>query len=170
MYLFTAPTPTLTIHPPSPPPNNASTHRLTLPSPQAIIAIQHHLPAKEAAIGNSFVVFCQNFLNAIFITVGNTILQESLAKGVNAYIPGGIISPEDAVAAGGSAAAVRALAPPGPIRDGLLRAYSDSFGDVMYLVVATCVCGSVVALGMGWTDLRVKKEPEGDTSTNTSST
>jgi hypothetical protein len=147
------------------PPTNLYT-----PSPQGIIAIQHHLPAKEAAIGNSFIVFCQNFLNAILITVANTIFQESLAKGVTAYIPGGIISPEDAVAAGGSAAAVRALAPSGLIRDGLLMAYSDSLGDVMYLVVATCACGSVVAFGMGWTDLRVKKEPEGDTSTNTTTT
>lgn len=128
-----------------------------------MVAIQHHLPAKQAAIGNSFLVFCQNFGGAVIITIANTIFQESLKSNIESYAPD--VSPEDAVAAGGSADAVRALAPPGPAREGVLQAYADSFGDAFYLVIATCCIAFVVAFGMGWVDLREKKEPKKEVET-----
>ncbi|SPO01671.1 related to MFS multidrug transporter [Cephalotrichum gorgonifer] len=102
-----------------------------------IVAIQSALPAKEAAIGNSLLVFCQNFFSAVFITIANTIFQETLVSKVREV---GTIRPEDAIAAGGSAEAVRALAPPGPQRDALLQAYSTAFSHVFYLLVVTTTC------------------------------
>lgn len=110
-----------------------------------------------AAVGTSFIVFTQNILGAIFITVGNTIFQESLKSSIRAHAPS--ISPSEAVEAGGSAEAVRALAPPGPVRDALLQAYSDSFNNVFYLLIGSCCVAFLAAFGMGWVDLRTKNAP-----------
>ena len=123
-----------------------------------MIAVQTALPARLAAVGTSFIVFCSNMFGAIFITVGNTIFQETLRKEITNNVQS--LTPEAAIAAGGSADAVRALAPPGPVRDGLLNAYSEAFTNVFYLLVATSVAAFVCAFGMGWVDLRTKAKPE----------
>ncbi|GJN81907.1 hypothetical protein PLIIFM63780_005443 [Purpureocillium lilacinum] len=68
-----------------------------------VVAIQATLPRKMAAVGNSFLVFCQNIFGAIFITVANSIFQESLRSDISSSVPG--ISPEAAIAAGGSSQA-----------------------------------------------------------------
>lgn len=127
---------------------------------QGVVAIQATLPRKMAAVGNSFLVFCQNIFGAIFITVANTIFQESLRSDISSSVPG--ISPEAAIAAGGSSQAVRALAPAGPIRDGLLDAYTNGFNKVFYMLAATSCVAFAVSFGMGWVDLRTKvQQPKG---------
>lgn len=121
-----------------------------------VIAIGAALPPKQVATGNAILIFSQNFLGAVFITIANTIFQESLTNNITANVPG--VSPEDAIAAGGSASAVRALVPEGPLRDGVLNAYSDAFQNVFYLLVATCSIAFLCAFGMGWKDLRKKAD------------
>lgn len=111
-----------------------------------------------AAVGNSFIVFCQNIFGAVFITIANTIFQESLKSSIKSDVPG--ISPEAAVAAGGSADAVRALAGPGPERDGLLQAYADSFSNVFYLIAGTSVAAFLMTFGMGKVGMKAKPQPE----------
>ena len=74
-------------------------------------------------------------------------------------VPG--VSPDAAVAAGGSFEAVRLLAPSGSTRQSLLAAYSDSFSNVFYLIVGCCFFSFVVSFGMGWVDLRVEPEVKG---------
>jgi hypothetical protein len=111
-----------------------------------------------AAVGNSFIIFSQNMFGAIFISIADTIFQESLSSNIASNVPG--ISPKAAIAAGGSSEAVRALAPPGPLRDGLLRAYSDSVANVFYLLIATSGAAFLASFGMGWVDLRTKPQPK----------
>lgn len=67
--------------------------------------MQSALPPKHGAIGISVIIFFQQFLSAVFITVANTIFQVSLASEVARLAPS--VSPADASAAGGSAEAVR---------------------------------------------------------------
>lgn len=113
-----------------------------------VIAIGAALPPKQVATGNAIFIFSQNLFGAVFITIGNTIFQESLTKNIASYVPG--VSPEEAIAAGGSASAVRALAPEGPLRDGLLKAYSDAFTNVFFLLAAASAAAFLSAFGMGW--------------------
>lgn len=96
---------------------------------------------------------------AIFVTIANTIFQESLKSNILSNAPG--VSPEAAIAAGGGAEAVRQLAPPGSdLLEGVLLSYSNSVSDVIYLMLALTVVGFFVSFGMGWVDLRKSTESE----------
>jgi len=54
------------------------------------------------------------------------------------------------------------LAPAGPIRDGLLDAYTNGFNKVFYMLAATSSVAFAVSFGMGWVDLRTKvQQPKG---------
>lgn len=124
---------------------------------QGVIAIQNFLPPQQIAVGNSFIVFCQNILGAVFVTVANTIFQESLVSGIAKHAPS--VNAQAAIAAGGSAEAVRSLAPAGSADlHGVLVAFSESFGNVFYLLTATSCISFLAAFGMGWVDVRGTKE------------
>lgn len=121
--------------------------------------MQHYLPPSQAAVGISIPVFVQNLFGAVFITVANTIFQSTLRSEITAHVPS--VNPEAAIAAGGSADAVRALAPPAsPELEAILEAYSTSFGHVFYLLAACCVAAFLSAFGMGWVDVRKKAKSE----------
>ncbi|KAI5462858.1 MFS multidrug transporter-like protein, partial [Mariannaea sp. PMI_226] len=117
------------------------------------VAIQHFLPPAQTAVGTSALVFFQNLSSAVFITIANAIFQSSLISEITKNVPS--ISPAQAIAAGGSARAVRSLAPPGSIElQRIFEAYSKSFSHVFYLLVGLSVVAFLAAFGMGWVDLR----------------
>ncbi|CAG9982151.1 unnamed protein product [Clonostachys byssicola] len=120
----------------------------------AFLAVQLTLPANEIALGMSFLVFSQNILGAVVVTLGNTIFQESLKSKIVLYAPE--VPPAAAVAAGASADAVRQLAAQGDdaLLGNVLRAFSDSFDNIMYLFVAMSVVSFFLCFGMGWMDLQ----------------
>ncbi|CAH0034689.1 unnamed protein product [Clonostachys rhizophaga] len=124
------------------------------------VALQNTLPADEIAVGTSFLIFCQNIISSIFVTIANTVFQESLRSRITNNAPG--VSPEQAILAGGSADAVRRLAPAGSeLLEKVLMAYSEGFGDVFYFYTAVGVVSFFASFGMGWVDLRkntVKKD------------
>lgn len=123
---------------------------------QAIIAIQNALPPKQSQLGVSFIVFCQTFSAAVFVVVGNTLFTQSLVSEVRRLVPS--VDPADVLRAGGSAAAVRALVPPGsPELAGILKAYSNAFDYVVYLIVGLAGISIFASFGMGWVDIRTKK-------------
>lgn len=66
--------------------------------------MQSALTPAQGAIGISILVFAQQFLASVFITVANTIFQVSLASDVARLAPS--VNAADASAAGGSAEAV----------------------------------------------------------------
>ncbi|KAH7329422.1 major facilitator superfamily-domain-containing protein [Stachybotrys elegans] len=130
-----------------------------------IIAMQSTLPLKEASVGTSFLVFCQNFLTAVAVTIANVIFQETLVSSISANAPG--VDVDAAVAAGGSAEAVRALVPPGSSSlDAVLHAYTDGFRNVMYFAIGVSIVAFATSFGMGWVDLR-KITPEKKTEADT---
>lgn len=68
------------------------------------------------------------------------------------------VDSDAAVAAGGSAEAVRAIAAPGsPQLEGLLKAYSLGVRHVTYLMIAMGVITVLTSFGMGWVDLSKTK-------------
>ncbi|KAF4125487.1 putative arabinose efflux permease, MFS family [Geosmithia morbida] len=124
----------------------------------AIIAVQHCLPRKDVAIGNSIIVLAQNFFGAILVTVANVIFQETLKSEIRHNVRG--VDPAAAIAAGGSAANVRALTSDPTARQALLSAYATGVSNIFYLLTAMCAVSLVACFGMGWVDLRVPNTPQ----------
>lgn len=96
------------------------------------------------------------------MTVGNAIFQESLMRELAVRAPE--VSPGAAIAAGGSAEAVRALARAAGVElEDLLAAYSVSVGRVFYLLVGLSLVMLVSGCGIGWVDVRSRSaEGEGE--------
>lgn len=87
------------------------------------------------------------------VTVANTIFQEELRGNIRKLAPS--IPVEAAIAAGGSAKAVRGLARGDKeLLQHILRAFSNSFDSLMYLFMACSILSFFACFGMGWVDLR----------------
>lgn len=96
-------------------------------------------------------------LAAISIIIANALFTQTLTKQVGILAPS--VNPELALAAGGSGEAVRALLPVGsPELKGLLLAYTKGISAVFYFLVAVASVCFAAAWGMGWVDIRKKKE------------
>lgn len=122
--------------------------------------MQNAVTPAENPVVVALLVFGQNLMAAISNIVGNAVFTGSLTKQITALAPS--VSPKAALAAGGSAEAVRALLPAGSAElTGLLLAYSKSVNAVFYLLVAVAGVSFAAAWGMGWVDIR-KKAPVGE--------
>lgn len=106
----------------------------------------------------AFLIFIQNLAAAIFLVVANVIFTQSLIKKLGEYAPS--IPPQAALDAGSSADAVRKLVDPNkPWEvDGVLTAYSESLRAIWLMLVAFASLAFIFAFGMGWVDVRKKKE------------
>lgn len=121
-----------------------------------ILALQNNVKPSELAVANAILIFGQNFLAAVLVTVGNTVFHEGLVSSIKANVPS--IDSQAAIAAGGSAEAVRSLAAPGsPELAALLEAYSVGVSYTVYLLLSLGVLTAFTAFGMGWTDLSKSK-------------
>lgn len=99
---------------------------------------------------------------AIFSIAGNAIFTKTLTKKLSVLAPS--VSSDRALAAGGSAEAVRALLPPGsPELHGLLLSYAKSVDSVFYLLLACAIVCFAAAWGMGWVDTRKKTPQDNET-------
>lgn len=124
---------------------------------QSIIAVQNALPAHQIPVGLAFLVFCQNMSGAISVVVATTIFTQSVLSDIVRYAPS--VSPDAALAAGGGSGAVRALVPPGsPELEGVLLTFSNGIDRIFYMLAGLAVAGFVFAWGMGWKDVRKKKD------------
>jgi hypothetical protein len=127
-----------------------------------MIAIQQALPANQILIGLALLVFTQTIAGSIFIVAANTIFNQSLVSELAIHAPS--LSPGAALAAGGGAAAVRSLVPPGsPELEGVLLSFSISVNKLFYLVAACAAASFICSWGMGWKDVRsAKGSKDGD--------
>lgn len=120
--------------------------------------MQHAVTPAENPVAMAFLVLIQNLLAAISSVVGNAIFTQTLTRQISVLAPS--VRPELALAAGGSAEAVRALLSPESLElEGLLLAYSKSVSAVFYMLVAVATVCFAAAWGMGWVDIR-KKAPD----------
>ncbi|KAI9149944.1 MFS-type transporter calB [Paramyrothecium foliicola] len=128
-----------------------------------IIALQNSLSPLEFPVGSALTIFCQNMFSAVFVIVASTIFQETLTHEIATNVSG--ITPQQAIAAGGSAEAVRRLgAGNEKTLNGLLHAYKLGFSNVFYLLAALSIAGFITAFGMGWVDIKKKNETCKDSS------
>jgi MFS family permease len=121
-----------------------------------MIATQSAVPPNLIPASLAFLIFVQNLGASVIVIIANTIFNQSLLSKLPRYAPS--ISPQKALEAGGSAEAVRNLLPPGHADEhaGVLRAYSESLGNVWYLMVGFSVAAFAFAWGTGWVDVRKK--------------
>jgi hypothetical protein len=114
---------------------------------------------QKVPVGIAFMIFCQNFAGAIFVVIAEVIFTRRLEEEIKVHAPS--VSIQDALAAGASSKAVRALVPAGsPELEGVLLAFSNSLDKVFYLLMGCCLAGLIAALGMGWVDTRKKEKVE----------
>lgn len=100
----------------------------------------------------ALTMFFSTFFGAVFLSLANTALTNSLRSLVPRYSPN--IAAETVIAAG--ATDLSKVVPAADL-PGVLLAYSKSTDHVMYLCLG-CACASFVfAWGMGWKDIRAKK-------------
>ncbi|KAK2766380.1 MFS multidrug transporter [Colletotrichum kahawae] len=124
----------------------------------SVISVQNAVTPAQSPSAIAFLLFVENLASAIFTVVGNVIFTQTLTRQVSILAPS--VSPEAALAVGGSAEAVRGLLPPGsPELHELLLAFSDSINAVFYLLVALGAVSFAASWGMGWVNVR-KKAPE----------
>jgi hypothetical protein len=105
----------------------------------------------------AFLIFLQNFGVSIGIVLSNVAFAQSLTKAVPKYAPS--VAGQAALQAGSASHAVRNLVVGHEDElNGVLLAYCESLRNVFYFLVAMAGLSTVLSLGMGWVDVRKKKE------------
>ena len=118
-----------------------------------IIAVQNTLPPALISTAMALVLFSSTLWGAMFLTFASTIFTNSLKTLIPQYAPG--VNPHIVIEAGASG--FRKVIS-GKDLANVLVAYAKSVNRVFYLNVGTvCVC-FVFAWGMGWKDIRKKKQ------------
>jgi len=120
---------------------------------QGFTAIQVVLPLEEVAIGTAAVVAFQSLGGAIFVSVGNTILQNSLRSAANRNeVPGVNI---DAVIKAG-AGSFRELVPR-ELLPALLVVYNGALRKVFTAAIVMIAFGFVACLFLEWRSIKEEK-------------
>lgn len=105
----------------------------------------------------AFLVFLQNFGTSIGIVLSNTIFSQTLTSTIPKYAPS--VNPQAALGAGSDPTAVRHLVDGHPYElNGVLMAYSQSLRNIFYFLIGISSVAVFICLGMGWVDVRNKKE------------
>ena len=121
---------------------------------QGFSAVQATLPIEEVPIGTAVVVAAQSLGGAIFVSVGNTLLQDHLLNLKNAKaIPGVNIR---AVIELGATQFRKGV----PAKDlpALIELYNDSLQSVFIAAVPLCGVALICSLCMGFTRLKAKDQ------------
>lgn len=119
---------------------------------QGMIALQTVLPDSQVAVGMAVMMFLQGLMGSIFISIANTIFDNSLLSEIRSRAPG--VNAEAVLAAG--ATAFRKVVSPEQLPN-VLEAYAISFDRVFYLAIGLTATTFVTSWGLGWRDVRKKK-------------
>lgn len=118
-----------------------------------VIAVQNSITPAQIPTAMALVMFSSTLGGALFLSFSQTILTNSLRKLIPQYAPA--VDPAAVIRAG--ATGFRAFVPAADLH-GVLVAYSKSIDRVFYLCAGASAGVFVAAFGMGWKDIRPKKE------------
>ena len=125
---------------------------------QGFIAVQAVLRLDQLPMGTAAVTSFQSLGGAVFVSVGNSIVQTELISAADASpIPG--VDIRAVVAAG--ATQFRSFVPKAAL-PALLGAYNHALQRVFIAAIATSGVAFFAALGLEWKSVRAKKAPEDD--------
>ncbi|KAL2829500.1 major facilitator superfamily domain-containing protein [Aspergillus cavernicola] len=118
-----------------------------------LLAVQSTTPRNLNSIATGLVILSQNLGGAILLGICQVVFSGGLKSGLAAEAPG--VDAETIAAAG--AGAVRG-AVDADVLPGVLRAYNGAIVKVIYVAVAGTAASLVCAFGMGWVNVKAKKE------------
>ncbi len=120
---------------------------------QGVIAVQTVLPLEEVSIGIAAVISMQSLGGAVFVSVGNNILQNILDQASAAKnLPG--VDVKAVIAAG--ATQFRSIVPAGSL-PALLIAYNYALQRVFIVAIPLSGLAFIVAFGLEWRSVRDRK-------------
>ena len=120
-----------------------------------MVAVQNDLPPTQAPIGMSMIMFSGMLCGALFLSFSATIFTQSLRKEIPIQDP---TADAQAIIAAG-ATEFRKILDPSEL-GGILVAYAKSIDRVFYLLTAFTAVSFFLAFGLGFKDIREKKEPK----------
>ncbi|OTB10378.1 hypothetical protein K445DRAFT_70393 [Daldinia sp. EC12] len=118
-----------------------------------ILAVQNTLPPAQISVAMALLMFSQNFGGALFLSFAETIFSNSLKTLIPRYAPS--VNPEIIINAG--ATGFRTIISPAQLAN-VLVAYSKSVDRIFYMTAGMGVVCFVFLWGIGWKDIRKKKE------------
>ncbi|KAK0858902.1 hypothetical protein LTS02_009605 [Friedmanniomyces endolithicus] len=119
------------------------------------IAVQNLVPAAQIPTAMAIVIFCQGMGGAVFLIVANAVFSNSLRHQLRLQSSKIGVAPDAVVNAG--ARGLRQLIPDGERLAVVLRAYTDSIDNVMYVGVGVACVAFAFAWGLGFKDIRKVK-------------
>ncbi|KAL7916751.1 MFS general substrate transporter [Trichoderma velutinum] len=120
---------------------------------QPINAIQANLPKEQLSTGTALIVFCQNFGAAVFISISQTIFQNSLTTKLEDIVPAVDVS---AVVEAG-AIGFRDVVPSSQ-EEIVAAVYNKALITTFYLPAGLSVAVFGLAWGMGWVNIKKRKD------------
>ncbi|EAT78533.2 hypothetical protein SNOG_13908 [Parastagonospora nodorum SN15] len=122
-----------------------------------LIAIQNAVQPSQVPVGMAFLIFLQNLGATVGAVIANTILAQTLTNKIPQYAPS--VAPQAALEAGSDPAAIRHLVDGHENElNGVLLAYTEGLRNIFYLLVGMSAISFFMSFGMGWVDVRRKKD------------
>ena len=118
-----------------------------------MIAVQNTLQPVQIPVAMALLMFSQTFGGALFLSFSDTIFTNSLKALIPTYAP----SVDATTVINAGANGFRRLIS-GSNLVNVLVAYAKSVNRVFYRTASAGVCCFIFTWGMGWKDIREKKE------------
>ncbi|KAK0516386.1 hypothetical protein JMJ35_000989 [Cladonia borealis] len=118
-----------------------------------MIAVQNTLQPVQIPVAMALLMFSQTFGGALFLSFSDTIFTNSLKALIPTYAP----SVDATTVINAGANGFRRLISGSDLVN-VLVAYAKSVNRVFYLTASAGVCCFIFTWGMGWKDIREKKE------------
>lgn len=118
-----------------------------------MVAVQNALAPSDIPVAMAVLAFSQTFAAAITLALAQTIFSHSLDDGLATYAP--IVDAQEVLAAG--ATAFREVVKPEEVL-GVLQAYNLGVVRVFYFGAGMAVGTFAFAWGIGWRNIKEKKE------------
>lgn len=118
-----------------------------------IVAVQHSIPPNQTPLAISLIMFSGMLFGALLLSFSATIFTQSLRRLIPQQDPGA----DAAAIVEAGATGFRKLLDPSEI-GGILIAYAKSIDYVFYLIAALSAASFFVAFGLGWKDIRERKD------------
>ncbi|KAK4168190.1 major facilitator superfamily domain-containing protein [Cladorrhinum sp. PSN259] len=115
-----------------------------------ILAAQHSLSPQKIPIAIATLMFAQNMLTAIWLTIANTIFNNSLRDLIPKYAPS--VDVQLVIDAG--ATGIRHVVEEAAVLREVLSAYSEAIDNTFYISAASLALSLFFVWGTGWKDIR----------------
>jgi hypothetical protein len=114
---------------------------------QPVVAVQNSLPQSQIPMAMALLIFTQNFMSSVCLTVANTILD----SGLETLLSGSSVNAETVMAVG--ATGIRSAFSGADLNE-VLTAYATSIDYIFYLATGLSGLSLIFVLwGMGWRDV-----------------